>query len=349
MRLAARTKLGFFPAPEQAVAHLATLLVPPRVPWSLLDPCAGRGAAAGQLAEILRCPPSQVFVIELDEDRDRECHEVFPEGKVLAPCSFFGAHISLNSVSLALVNAPFDAAYEHERVELQFLRRATEILMPGGVVAFVCPEKQADEYTDVREIFKEWYTEVQTVPFPPEARPFNEVVVFGVKRKQPVSRYTVKWQEIQAPPGHQYHIPPGSGPKTFKKSDPTEHELRAALAASPLRVRMQAPLAGKLGRPPLPVSKGHTVLLLAAGNLDGVVQPEGKPPHVVRGTSRKRDFLQNCTTTENEDGTETTRKVFSQKISLVVRTLGLDGVIRTFNDAAEEDEQAPQDESEEES
>jgi len=349
MRLAARERAGFYPAPEQAVAHVATFLVPPQGPWSLIDPCAGRGAAARQLAEILRCPPSQQFIVELDEERGRECHAVFPEGKVLAPCSFFGAHISLNSVSLAFVNSPFDSSYDHERVEVAFLRRATEILTPLGVMAFVCPEKQADEYTDVREFFKEWYTDIQTVPFPPDARPFNEVVVFGVKRKQPVSRYTVKWEEIQAPPGHQYHIPPGSGPKTFKKSDPTEPELRAALSASPLRARMQAPSAGKLGRPPLPVSKGHTVLLLAAGNLDGVVQPEGKPPHVVRGTSRKRDFLQSCTTTENEDGTETTRKVFSQKISLVVRTVGLDGVIRTFNDAAEGDEQSPQQESDEES
>src|ERR1700683_4342815 len=104
MRLAARLKCGYYPAPEQAVAHLATFLVPPSGPWSLLDPCAGRGAAARQLAEILRCPPSQQFIIELDEDRGRECHEVFPEGKVLAPCSFFGAHISLNSVCLSYVN-----------------------------------------------------------------------------------------------------------------------------------------------------------------------------------------------------------------------------------------------------
>jgi hypothetical protein len=331
------------------VAHLATYLVPPRGAWSLLDPCAGRGAAARQLATILCCPPSQQFIIELDEDRGRECHEVFPEGKVLAPCSFFGAHISLNSVSLAYVNSPFDASYDHERVEVAFLRRATEILMPGGVVTFICPEAQADEYTDVREFFKEWYTDIRVVPFPAEARPFNEVVVLGVKRKQSVSRYTVQWEQIQAPPGYRYHIPPGRGPLTFKKVDPTENELRDALSASPLRERMQAPPAGKLGRPPLPVSTGHLSLLLAAGNLDGVVQPEGKPPHVVRGTSRKRDFLQSCTTTVNEDGSETTKKVFSQKISLVVRTIGPDGVIRTFKDADEGDQQSPQEESEKES
>src|SRR5437870_12391550 len=111
VRLAARETAGYYPATEQAVAHLATYLVPPRGPWSMLDPCAGRGAAARQLATILCCPPSQQFIIELDEDRGRECHEVFPEGKVLAPCSFFGAHISLNSVSLAYVNSPFDASY----------------------------------------------------------------------------------------------------------------------------------------------------------------------------------------------------------------------------------------------
>jgi hypothetical protein len=159
------------------------------------NPCIGGGARSNPAGPV-RTPEIWSKVL----NKSSECHAVFPDGKVLAPASFFGCHISLNSTSLAFVNSPFDASYDHERVEVTFLRRATEILMPAGIVAFISPEKQADEYTDVREFFKEWYTDLQTVPFPPDARPFNEVVVFGVKRKQPVSHYSVKWEEIQAPP-----------------------------------------------------------------------------------------------------------------------------------------------------
>ena len=68
----------------------------------------------------------------------------------------------------------------------------------------------------------------------------------------------------------------------------------------------------------------------ASGHLDGVVSPEGKPPHVVRGTSRKREYVADVDETENDDGTTTTKTTIAEKIELMVRTVDLSGNIRTF-------------------
>jgi hypothetical protein len=71
-------------------------------------------------------------------------------------------------------------------------------------------------------------------------------------------------------------------------------------------------------------------LLLASGHLDGVVHPDGGPPHVVRGTTRKRAFVSDVIETVNFDGSTSTRTTISERIDLLVRTVDLTGTIRTF-------------------
>lgn len=57
MRLAAQVRGGFYPAHEKAVAYAASFLqAPVGDPYSILDPCAGEGAALRQLSELLSCP-----------------------------------------------------------------------------------------------------------------------------------------------------------------------------------------------------------------------------------------------------------------------------------------------------
>jgi hypothetical protein len=146
------------------------------------------------------------------------------------------------------------------------------------------------------------------------------------------------WDAAQAPKGFRYRIPSGPGPRRFEKTEPTEPELQRMLASSPLRSHLMAPPEATVPSPPLPLGIGHVALLLASGHLDGVVQPEGKLPHVVRGTSRKHSFISDVNDTENDDGSTTTRTTISERIDLVIRTVDCSGHIRTFSeiDAKEE-------------
>ncbi len=341
MRLAAQMRGGFYPAHPKAVAQVATLLRPPgdKV-LAILDPCAGEGQAIQQLANVLACPPSQTFAIELDDSRAETLHARLPQARVLAPASFFGCRAILNSFSLIWLNPPFDHAYGSHRVEDQFLRTATDWLMPGGVMAFVCPEDVVDEYSDARQHFATYYRDCRIVPFPDACRQFKEVIVFGHKLARPAvdrrgDSVWQTWESVLAPRGFLYHIPAGAGPRVFQKVEPTEAELERLLANSPLRSHRTAPPEVRLPSPPLALGIGHVALLLAGGQLDGVVQPDDEPAHVVRGTSRKRQFVADVTETENADGSTTTKTTLSQRIDLVIRTIDHTGTIRTLTDAGD--------------
>src|SRR5262245_6667252 len=72
MRLAAQAKLGFYPAPAEAVAEATKYLRGPAFETGFaLDPCAGKGEALAQLCRGLALRP---YAIELDEKRAEACH-----------------------------------------------------------------------------------------------------------------------------------------------------------------------------------------------------------------------------------------------------------------------------------
>lgn len=341
MRLAAQVRGGFYPAHEKAIEFATSFLrAPEGLGFTILDPCAGHGNAIGQLGRLLGCSANHIYAIELDESRTEAIRATLPEAQVLAPASFFGCRASLSSFSFIWLNPPFDDAYGGRRVEERFLSRATDWLKPGGVIAFVCPQDVVDEYSDARRHFEVFYENCMMVPFPEAHRPFNEVIVFGHRRTRPWAT-TVhddsSWESVQAPPGFRYRIPPGNGPRVFRKVEPTESELEGMLANSPLRRHLQAPPSLPLPSPPLPLGIGHVALLLASGHLNGLVHPENQTPHVVRGSSRKHSFVSDVSDTDNADGSTTTRTTISERIELMIRTVDRTGHIRTFVDSESPD------------
>jgi hypothetical protein len=331
MRLAAQMRGGFYPAPPEAVALAASYLRPTGEPLSMLDPCAGEGDAIRQLGEALRCPPTSTYAIELDDSRAEKLRTTLPQANVLAPASFFGCRASFGSFSFIWLNPPFDHGYGGHRIEDEFLLTATDWLMPEGVMALVCPEDEIGEYTDARRHFASHFENCMIVPFPDAHRQFNEAIVFGHKRAR-LQADDSSWESAQAPAGFIYCIPAGSGPRLFQKVEPTEPELQHLLANSPLRSHLTAVPETQLPSPPLALGIGHVALLLASGHLDGLVHPKGKPPHIVRGTSRKHEFVADVTDNENADGSTTKKTTISERIELVVRTADLTGNIRTFMD-----------------
>jgi hypothetical protein len=325
---------GYYPAHPNAIAHAASFLqLPVGAPFAILDPCAGEGAAIRQLGQLLGCPPTMTFAIELDDSRAETISAALPDSPVLAPASFFGCRASSNSFSFVWLNPPFDYGDSGDRVEVEFLRRATDWLRPGGVMALVCPDDVADEYSDVCRHFTTYYENTKVVPFPQDHRPFNEVVVLGHKRSRPAAdQWGFGWESVEASKGFRYSLPAGNGPRIFQKVEPTESELQYMLDKSPLRSHLVVPRDSRLPSPPLALGIGHVALLLASGHLDGVVQPEDGPHQVVRGTARKHAFVSDITDAVNSDGSVTTRTTISERIDLVVRTVDLTGTIRTYLD-----------------
>ena len=333
-RLASQAIGGFYPCPPEVVALAAAALKPPEgKPFTIMDPCAGEGAAITQLAQLINCPWDNTYAIELNPLRAETVAEL-PLTHVLAPCSFFGTDIKFSSMSFIWLNPPFDHQIGGGRIELEFAVRAWDLLAKDGVLCLVCPEKTLTDW-ETKQFLLTHLEEICVARFPPEHRKYNEVMLFGRKRREVQGvDYLGMRMGIQVNDSMRtepYWLPACSGPPAnrFRKTSLTEGELLEALADSPLRRMLEPPPEKSLPQPPMALGAGHTALLLASGNLDGVVRPPHEPPHVIRGSAVKVEELKDESVEESK-GSVTTVTTFVERVKFSVRVLGSDGEITTL-------------------
>jgi hypothetical protein len=326
---------GYYAAAPEAVTAVLERLRPPALGECLvLDPSAGEGLALLQLAQGLDGEP---YGIELSEDRAAIVKALLDD-QALAPADFLRTMVSYGSFSLCWCNPPYDYATGGEgRMESQFIHKAVGLLADGGVLAMVCPEDVARDYTTA-EFFEERFDQISALPFPAEFRKYNETVVLGRKRRSPVLLGSLRgdydWLDRQLEHNIVYTLPPGVRPKTFRKTEPTDAELARLVAESPLRFHIDRPAdadtEANRPRPPMSPGIGHRAMLLASGHINGLIAPPDEPPHVIRGTADKDKYVASCDTTEDDEGNVTTRTVISEKPRLVIRVLDSHGAIVTL-------------------
>lgn len=337
MRLAAQVVGGFYACAPEAVR-----LVAQRIKYqegAILDPCAGEGEALATLAEGLGCGPERTYAIELERDRSQKLRERLVGAKVLGPCSCFDTRISSGTFSISFVNPPFDTNVKGGRAEIDFLARATDVLAPGGILVLIIPEHVVeDHYQEVPRYLAERFEQLAILTFPEAHRPYQEVAVIGKKRRRPVPLTSGGdfWHSFVVRGDLEaceltWEAPVMSTlPKLFEKAGLTDEELLEAVEKSPLWKLTETPPVKLPARPPLPLSRGHIALLLASGQLDGVLEPPGEQPHVVRGTATKVANAPQVAEEVLESGRVRTITTLTERIQLVVRTVTPDGLIRTL-------------------
>lgn len=349
MRLAAKVKLGFYPIPR------AVLLLALRHLWidgptgnvTILDPCCGEGAALGMLSGKLEIPARNVFGIELEDGRAEKAKEALPGASIVGPCSYFASQVRpFRPFSMIFLNPPFDDEIGGGvREEQRFLERATYQIVSGGVLVMVCPERSFNYQLGaaIREHLDSYYEDVEVFVWPDGLRKYKELLIFGRRRDFSIGKrddgFNPRWSNYwpggwsDEPPlpligttDHRWTVPAGLTP-VVTKTDFTEAELFRAINASPLDAVLAPPAPKPKRQPPLSLGHGHRCLLLASGELNGLVYPDGEKPHIVRGTCRKERYLKDKTT--SEDGKEV-RETFAERIVLTIRAVGADGIIKTF-------------------
>lgn len=336
MRLAGQAKGGFYPAAPEAVAfalkHLNAEPAMAKGGFAVLDPCAGEGQALKQITDATGGTP---FAIELEEGRGAKCKALFAD-RALSPASLFGCKAGAGAFSLMWVNPPYDDEMggDRGRVEHKFLMHVTGWLRPGGVMMFVVPERIVADYSPSKTYLMERFDDCRLLRFPNAVRKYNEVVVMGYRREKMRDTDEARRLTYQPFPEMEdmvYHVPASKGPRVFEKVQLTTTELGRALGRSPLRRYFAPKKEVAFDRPPLSLNKGHVAMMLASGQLDGVVAPEGEPMHVVRGVAQKQPYLKESTEEEKADGSVTRRQVWGEKIILTVRAVWPDGTIKTFS------------------
>lgn len=349
MRLIAQAALGYYKAPPDAVQAIRSHLRADR-PFTLLDPCAGQGEALKLLADALNVPADSTYAVELDAGRSADVAANIPGVKLLGPASYFGTRISPGTFGLIYCNPPFDDQLGGGmRDEHRFASRAIDQLDTNGILALVVPITAIRYNNPFQEMLECRLTDLGMFAFPAHCRPYKELVIFGRRpRREAAPDRRTKFFNTTREAGvdeapvlgtgdRVWAIPATDGPRIWLRSRLTQGEILEALARSPLTKLLADPVEMEPDRPLLPLYKAHIAMTLAAQIVGGVIEPEGEPPHVVRGTVTKQPIILDDHDVLNEKGRKIKHVTKSGNRPVVtLRAVGLDGHIYTFTDTDKE-------------
>ncbi|MBY0502697.1 MAG: class I SAM-dependent methyltransferase [Bryobacteraceae bacterium] len=351
MRGIARQKLGYYPLPQREAENIRRFLFfGENVDASLLDPCAGTGAA---FAAVTSQAKARRYAVELDAFR-AEAARAIVDNVVQGNC--FDVHCAVESFSLLFLNPPYDFEVgegRNIRMEQLFLDHTYRWLKPGGVLILVVPGDRLATCADVLAVhFRD--KAVYRLSDPESIR-YKQVVLFGVRRTRrerdqlkdgdvqrakgkllALGREYVDLTPLPAEPDRQFEVPPSEAAQLIYRGIPldTVEDLLPGSAAYRQAGRILfAPEARATGRPLTPLHGGHIGLLTTAGLLNGIFG-DGPSLHVARWESVKvTDRFEET----DEDGITTIRERerFTQALTLVYA----DGTTAILEDGSKKHEE----------
>jgi Predicted O-methyltransferase len=323
MRNVARVKLGYYPLPPAEGSRLGQLLNFPSGPASVLDPCAGTGAALIQLSESANVTR---YAVELDAERARQAKDA---GIQTIHENLFDVQAKVESFSLLYLNPPYDsevASSGNKRMEFLFLQRTARWLVSGGVLVMVVPHGRLQ---DCVPLLAETFSKFQALRLTdPESDRFDQVVLLAVRSRISAAAYEANRQKLveaiwkkplPSLVGDEagYDVPPSRPAKMVHRELPLD-EIEDLVIASAAWNKARSFLLPKeesaVGRPITPLHGGHVGLLCTAGLLNGVFGSDQD-----RHIARWRTVKYTTTFEEKVDGfTEVHKKErFSNELALV--------------------------------
>ena len=177
MRTQAKIRLGYYPLPVAEAMRIHNFLQFPNEPCSVLDPCAGTGAALHTLSDGAAV---KRYGVELDAHRAGEARKLLDE---VIQGSAFDTHSPVDSFSLLYLNPPYDFEIgegKNQRMERLFLEHLVRWVRPGGVIVMVAPY---DRVYDCRTVLTLQFKDKAIYRLTEaEAVVYKQVVVFGIRR-----------------------------------------------------------------------------------------------------------------------------------------------------------------------
>ena len=331
MRLAGRTRLGFYPLPLPEAERIRRFLTFPDKQCCALDPCVGDGAAFAEIAsdkKVLR------YGVELDAGRAEQARG---KGIEVVHGNCFDVQCPVESFSLIYLNPPYDfeiSEGKSQRMEKLFLEHVYRWLKPGGVLVLVVPAKRI---TDCTVLLARLFRDIRVYRLTePESVRYGQVAVFGVRRTRQeidrlrdaeiiqrqlwlasVEREIQEHSPLPLEPDHLYAAPPSGPVRMVHRGLPLDQiedllpKSSAYRQASPVLFAQQAAVTG---RPLTPLHGGHVGLLCTAGMLNGIFG-DGEARHIAHWQSVKLVDKSE----EEEDGKTIIREKerFSNELTLV--------------------------------
>ena len=299
MRLAGIEKGGYYPYPASLFIKTASYLKAAPVRGRLLDPCAGEGIAGEAIGKLLNCT---TWGAELFPQRAELAATRFD---LLHPCAFQHTTLTDQSISLLWLNPPYewDRLGEEKRIEVEMLKKATNKLMLGGILAYIIPHYVL-KYSAT--VLCGYYDELRAYQFPePEYQQFKQIVVLGIRKayntpaKERIEILNT-WAETPLPALEDletplYTIPDAPPNARFIYAYPEDEHLiemtrkSGVLHTGMWREAMQGEEQKQMLAPAVPLKKGHLAMLMASGMM-GTLRLKTETGHdlLIRGRVAKK-------------------------------------------------------------
>jgi len=338
-RLEAIARALYFPTPDRVIGLIAdTVQLTDSDGAALLDPCAGEGHAAAELARRwsvlahgieLHKERANIAASVLAWARQGSYHQltaIDSSGKPLNP-EAYPPNEAARPFGILFLNPPYDEGADETgtpmRQEIEFLRATTPLLAPGGMLVFIAPRKILKVKTFL-EYVRSHYCDIRAYAFPaPEVDAFDQVVVFARRTRGYAYGDTSALDDVEELPSletaepYALHVPVapvqvalvGRAPESYA---PDEEE--GAWLAQQWIAHTGESAAHELA-PLVAPRPGHQAMLLAAGVLNGL-ELAGT---LVKGGSRKV-----TTVIEGENETIKRERIASYLSVLDLRTGVLD-------------------------
>lgn len=366
-------KNGYFPTDEETLSRLLTCLSPSSDRFMrIFDPCAGEGSALAEVHQHLQAQGGNVdsFGIEYNEERAWHAKQLLNH---CIHADLNDCNIGLRSFSLLWLNPPYgDLVSDSERaitspeggrkrLEKEFAKRCFPLLQAEGVLVLIVPYTVLDR--EFAALISRHFDRVTLFAAPEQQ--FRQAVILGKKRSRAsdpdqrvVKRLTQArdnlylnaegaWVEgfatacvlpavwRDAP----YAVPPtlGSTDVMFHSVRIDQRQLKEEIQSSSalwhrfdLLFRHQA----STRRPPLrKLSPWHLALMLAAGQVSGVVRSRDGQVFVVKGDTYKAKSVRTETEVNENTGDATITRIATDKFVPVIRALDFTPGSATFGRA----------------
>ena len=337
-------KDGYFPTDSDTIGRILSALAPNgQGAMKIIDPCAGEGTALAECRHHLGADKTEAYAVEYDRVRANQAK------KLVDRCihgDFFDQVVSKRSFGLLFLNPPYgnlvsDQGHTAEnrkagskRLEKKFFQQAIQLLQFGGILALIVP------YPVLDDEFQHWlasHLDRVGVYLAPEQR-FKQAVVLGVKRRVDVvgATYQQSLRTLKAFSGLDikptlpqtwdslpYSVPESRPSEQFKFQcarldlEQLAEEIDRFPCLWPQFDTYFGSIGHRLHRPLMNLSDWHLALVLAAGQVAGIVRSnDGMRTLVVKGDTFK-DKKETVQVEEDGDQTKEVRVVLDVFVPVI--------------------------------
>ena len=258
-----------------------------------------------------------------------ELGQLWPQPpNILSPCEFLTTKISPKSFSLAHLTPPLNWKRYELPSEHEYLRKTTQALKVGGVLVALISQTVINNPASL--FMQHLHENYHSCEFCLSKDYQYYIIVLGVRRAstgagnfpKPLLRPIEKASVLR--------VGTDEPPRAFEKGGFTKLELMEAVGSSPLRGVFSIKKEVRKPRPPLELGSGHIASMIASGQFDGLINVPGFEPHVVKGSTRKADYVKDQREEESKDGSVSDVVVMSERVIPVIRAAWQDSRIETY-------------------